>query len=287
MNIKPDWNEIAQRIGDDLSHDELHSAWMKECRNWLESIRKEFGDDYRIEESDNFFILSNENDRYIDLFSEFLERTLKRILSTLDGVASDHGFGKHVAIIFKDIDQYYDYTENFYPDEGEFGLSAGMYINEGYGHFVFPSQDIAIAEPIAVHELTHACLAHLPMPLWLHEGAAILMEDVLARHHLILDRKLVEQHQSYWNEETIQTFWSGESFSAIDEGQVLSYNFAHILARNISQDPEAFLKLCNNAHYEDAGEAAAKQSLGLSLAHLAGAFLGEGDWHPDRKFDKP
>lgn len=283
MSIKPDWNEVALRIGGDLSHDDLHSEWSKECRKWLESIASEFGSGYRVEESQNFSIMSNESDRYIHVFTEFLERTLKRILHTLDGVASDEGFGKHVALIFQDIDQYYEYIGMFMPDEGEFGLSSGMYINEGYGHFVFPSQDIDYAEPIAVHELTHACLAHLPIPLWLNEGMAVLMEDVLAGNHLFLDKEMVERHQRYWNKDTIQGFWSGESFMAIDEGQELSYHLAHILVRNISRDYPAFSKFINHASFEDAGESAAQENLGLSLTQIVGSFLGEGSWQPVSK----
>ncbi|WP_049721470.1 gluzincin family metallopeptidase [Gilvimarinus polysaccharolyticus] len=285
MSIKPDWNAVTLRIGGDLSHDDLHSEWSKECTKWLESIANEFGNDYRIEESQNFSIMSNESERYIHVFSRFLERTLKRILNTLDGVASDDGYGKHVALIFQDVDQYYEYIGMFFPDEGEFGLSSGMYINEGYGHFVFPSQDIDYAEPIAVHELTHACLAHLPIPLWLNEGIAVLMEDVLAGNHLFLDKEIVGRHHKYWNEETIQGFWSGESFFAIDEGQELSYNLAHILARNISQDYAAFAKFSNSANYADAGELAAQEFLGLSLTQIVGSFLGEGSWQPDGRID--
>lgn len=285
MSIKPDWNEVAIRIGDGLSHDDLHSEWSKECEQWLESIASNFGSGYRIKESPNFSIMSNESDRYIQVFSVFLERILKRVLSTLDGIASDEGFGKHVAMIFQDIDQYYEYVDLFFPDEGEFGLSSGMYINEGYGHFVFPSQDIDIAEPIAVHELTHACLAHLPLPLWLNEGMAVLMEDVLAGNRLFLDKELAARHQSYWNAETIQEFWSGESFHAIDEGQELSYNLAHVLARNISQNFTAFAQFANNASYGDAGEEAAQKYLGLSLVQIVGSFLGEGNRKPDGRLN--
>ena len=161
-----------------------------------------------------------------------------------------------------------------------------MYINEGYGHFVFPSQDIDYAEPIAVHELTHACLVHLPIPLWLNEGMAVLMEDVLAGNSLFLDKEIVERHQKYWNEETIQGFWSGESFMAIDEGQELSYNLAHIVSRNISQDFTAFIKFCNCSNYEDAGELAAQECLGLSLTQAVGSFLGEGNWQSDGRLNK-
>lgn len=285
MDIRPDWNDIALSIGNNLSHDALQAEWSKVCERWLTSIAHEFGREhcasYSIEESPNFLIMSNEDDRYIQLFLRFLERTLKRILSTLDGIASDVGLGKHVALIFSDIEQYYEYVGMFFPDEGEFGLSAGMYINEGYGHFVFPSQDIAFSEPIAVHELTHACLAHLQIPVWLNEGMAVLMEDVLAGNHLVLDKALLDSHQKYWNEKTIQGFWSGDSFLASDEGQALSYSLAHVIARNISKDFTAFSSFCVRANYEDAGESAAQEYFGLSLAQLVGVFLGEGKWQPD------
>ncbi len=278
MSIKPDWDAIALRLGDQLSHDQLNSEWTKECNRWLELIANKFGEDYRIKDTANFSIMSNENERYVRVFSEFLERSLKRILITLDGIASNDGYGKHVALIFQDVDHYYEYIDMFFPDEGEFGLSSGMFINEGYGHFVFPSQDINIAEPIAVHELTHACLAHLSIPIWLNEGLAVLMEDVLAGMHLQINNEIFARHQHYWNQETIQGFWSGKSFSAIDEGQELSYHLAHILVRNISSDLSAFVKFANNANYVDAGEAAAQEYLGCSLAQIVGSFLGEGDW---------
>ncbi len=281
MNIKPDWHQIALKIGESGSHDSLHSAWGVECQRWLNAVSEQFGSDYRVEESPNFSIMSNESPRYIKVFSEFLESKLKQIVRTLDGIASDKGYGKHVAMIFQDIDQYYEYVDMFFPDEGEFGLSSGMYINEGYGHFVFPSQDIDMAEPIAVHELTHACLAHLPIPLWLNEGLAVLMEEVLAGNTLYIDKKVVTRHQNYWNKQTIQDFWSGDSFYSSDEGQRLSYHLAHILTRNISQDYLAFSQFVNNANFEDAGSAASIKYLDYSLEQIVGSFLGEGDWHVD------
>lgn len=278
MNIKPDWNEISSKIGDNLSDEEMHQAWSFECNKWLEALVSEFGDDYRIEQTPNFSIMSNETDRYIQLFGDFLERTLKRVLATLEGMACDEGFGKYVVLIFKDSDQYYDYIDMFFPEESEIGFSSGMYINEGYGHFVFPSQVLDYAEPIAVHELTHACLAHLPIPLWLNEGIAVLMEDVLAGRGLYLDKELLNRHQAYWNNDTIQSFWSGESFFAIGDGQELSYNLAHVLVRNISKDFQSFVSFTNSANFGDAGDSAAIEYLGFTLNQIVGSFLGEGDW---------
>ena len=75
MGIKPDWDEIAQNIGNDLNHEELHVEWNKECNKWLESIAKEYGSAYKIEESSSFLILSNQSERYIRVFSNFLDKS--------------------------------------------------------------------------------------------------------------------------------------------------------------------------------------------------------------------
>jgi hypothetical protein len=204
-----------------------------------------------------------------------------RILETLKGVSADKGYGKHVAIVFADVDKYYDYTSLFYPEEGEFGLSAGVFINEGYGHFAFPSQEISIAEPIAAHELTHACLAHLPLPVWLNEGIAVVMEEVLAGVSQYINNEVILRHRNYWNERSIQDFWGGDSFHATDEGQELSYSLAQIIVRNISKDYSAFSAFCLAATSEDAGESAATEFLGVSLQELISALLGNGNWVPE------
>ncbi len=280
MNIRPDWKSISEEIGNDGSHDELNSAWDRECRSWLSAILEHLNGGYRLYETDNFIVLSDESPRYLNVFGAFLERMLQRILARLEGVASDEGYGKHVAMLFADEDQYYDYVSIFYPEDGEFGLSSGVFINEGYGHFAFPSQDISFAEPIAAHELTHACLAHLNIPIWLNEGIAVVMEEVLAGASPYVDRELIAHHRSYWNNSTIQKFWSGESFHFADEGQELSYSLAQILVRNMSKNYDNFKRFCLAASAEDAGKSAALSFIGVSLHDFVEVLLGDGDWNP-------
>ena len=280
MTLQPDWEQIDQGASETFNQAELNEYWSQQCYQWLSCVAAEYGSNYRIEESSNFYILSDESPRYVEVFSAFLERTLRRILKTLPHIARDEGFGKHVAMIFKDADHYYDYISRFYPPEGEFGLSTGLYINEGYGHFAFPSQDISYAETIAVHELTHACLAHLNIPLWLNEGLAVLMEDVLAGQHLFIDHEIMSQHRQYWTEESIQGFWSGDSFFASDEGQMLSYHLAHVLTSKLAKGAKSFSEFANHADAADAGAQAAEQYLGVNLQQLASSFLGPGYWAP-------
>lgn len=264
-----------------LSEDEKHVYWENACQNWLNQLKGSLASSYRIHETDNFSILSDEDDRYLELFSNFLENKLNRILKTLSGIASDEGYGKHVALIFKDVDQYYHYIDLYYPDEGDFAPNSGVHINDGYGHFAFPTQDLYIAEPIAVHELTHACLAHLHIPTWLNEGIAVTMEETLSdSHHNFMTSSIMRRHQRFWSEESIQRFWRGESFHELGDGQELSYSLAYILVRNISKDYDIFQKFVNDAFYYDSGESSALRHLGISLAQLIEGLFGAGSWVP-------
>lgn len=277
----PDWESIHKTIGKDLSEKELSAAWIIECEKWLEKISSELGDSYKTIESENFIILSSEEDDYNQYFLKFFEFSRDRILSTLENIASDEGYGKHVVLITADQETYYDYILMFYPEDAKVGLSSGVYLNSGYGHFVFPSHEINYTEPVAAHELTHACLSYLPIPNWLNEGLAVSMEDVvLSRDYFEINKEIISKHQKYWNEENIQSFWEGSSFSNTDEGQELSYHLAQLLVRNISHDYEQFTDFTNHAHKDDAGEKASHEYLNISLGDLLVGVLGEGEWSP-------
>jgi len=218
----------------------------------------------------------------------FLERCRKRLLATAKGICKDEGFGKHIVIVFANLDSYYDYVSYYGPQEGTYGLSSGMYMNYGYGHFVFQQDDLDMAEPIATHEMTHALLSHLPLPVWLDEGMAVNMESVISSSiPRRLNKSLFELHQSYWNEKTIQGFWRGESFSKADEGQELSYHLAQILVTNLSKNFDAFVQFANKANWSDAGESAINEIYNLSLGDIVASFLGEGNWHPESSLWPP
>jgi len=279
---RPDWTLISKTVNENFSKDQLNTAWSNECKKWLTTLQDELGSPYTLVESDNFIILSSEEDNYNQHFLKFLEYARTKILTNLVGIASDEGYGKHVVIIPADQETYYDYILMFYPEDAKVGLSGGVYLNDGYGHFVFPAQEINFTEPVAAHELTHGCLSHLPIPNWLNEGLAVSMEEVVLGHsYFEMNKKNIEKHQNYWNEDNIQHFWDGTSFSFPDEGQELSYHLAQLLVRNISHDDEQFKAFCNLADYKDAGEYASHQHLGISLGDLLDGLLGDGNWAPN------
>jgi hypothetical protein len=126
------------------------------------------------------------------------------------------------------------------------------------------------------HELTHNCVVHLPLPLWLNEGLAGMFQRAVATTpHPVLDHELKERHLAFWNPENIQEFWSGVSFQKPGDSNELSYSLAEIVLNLLMEqrrDWSAFLK---QARWDDAGQTAAIECLGVDLGNVMSTFLGE------------
>ena len=138
------------------------------------------------------------------------------------------------------------------------------------------------AEATAAHELTHACLRHLPIPLWLNEGFAVAMEDeICGSAPLRMESERFAEHAGFWDEGTIQEFWSGAAFNRTDEGSSLSYELARYCLRSLAHDYDVFARFANSASFVDAGEAAAIDCYGGSLGGVIHQFFGAGDWSPN------
>lgn len=188
-------------------------------------------------------------------------------------------FGKCPFLVLHDLDTYYEYFAAYVPD-GSYAGSGGVYLNHGYGHFVFSFLDMGQAEAVLAHELTHAYVAHLPIPTWLNEGVAQLCEiNLTGRDHTRYD-EIKESIDAYWNRATIQEFWNGAAFIRDNESQLHSYHLAKVLTSRLSRQKNGFHEFLHSAHREDAGETALNQIWGLNLADLVSDYLGAGDWAP-------
>jgi len=279
---KPNWEEIYSFVEKNHVDDDPHEVWCGIAKSWCEDLAPRISKRAQLFESDNFILVTEDSNKFPSLYLPFLERTLKRITSSLPGIATDQGYGKFVVLVFEDMDKYYSYLSNYSQVEGKFALSSGVFLNRGYGHFAFPMQDINTAEGVAVHEMTHALVSHLPLPLWLNEGIAVNTESALTGFPpLRMDKKLFDHHERFWGESEIQEFWSGKSFSRPDEGSGLSYNLAQFAVHSLSRDYEVFVEFVNNADFSDAGEAAANEVYEGSLGNLIAQYFGEGEWTPD------
>lgn len=280
----PEWEKVA--VPQSAERGELDHFWSTAAFTWLNELRLKLGDRYAIAESEQFMLLGALPERQRQLALEYAEKTRSRVLQLLPGIASDEGYGKFVMLVLHDHDAYYEYITNYYtdvPDADELAFSSGMYINHGYGHFVFVAEDLDRIEPVIAHELTHSLLAHLPLPAWVNEGIAVNTERRLCASSRSaftvpeLSAKLAE----FWNASTIQEFWSGKSWLRPDEGNSLSYELATTFIGLAAKDDwPRFAAFVNAADIADAGDSAARLYLPYPVAHLAEAVLGPGEWAP-------
>jgi hypothetical protein len=304
----PDWCLVYDTINQTTPEKERQILWEEVAKKWLGALGEQLGKQYELLESQNFYVLA-------ELTGEFERSVLKtceifrsQILSSLEGIAKDEGYGKNVVIIFSNPDIYYEYVSHFFPD-GEYSESQGMCIHSGYTHIVLtaPRKFHWIApspmeledsyknrvhtmhyKMTIVHELTHNFLSHLRMPKWLNEGLAMRVEELLlGTKFLHLDKELYEKHQSYWNSETIQKFWDGTVWDDSGEGFELSYSLAQILWNKIEKDLQAqkpeIQEFISNASSEDAGEETFRKIFDHSLGDLVSDFLGDSHcWQPKK-----
>ena len=271
-----DWDAMRALEPATVDKAPLDAFWTALARSWLDAR-------YAIRESERFLMLGSLDESRANVVLEFVERARKRILMVLDGVAADAGVGKVCLLIFDGEDRYYQYVSNYYSKGGEYALSGGMFLQYGYGHFVFVESEISAMEPTIAHELTHCMVQHLSLPAWLNEGIAVNTEQRLCPppgRPLFTPEEMREKHVAFWNEATIQEFWSGKSWLRPDEGNMLSYDLAKILVGLAAEDFDAFRAFANAADVADSADAAALKHLGYPVTNLAEAVLGEGPWEP-------
>ena len=113
----------------------------------------------------------------------------------LGGFAHTKYYGKHAAIIFHNLDDYYAYASHFYKDDGEYAGSGGLFIKTGYNHILVSDDDVRHLWRTLTHELAHNCMSHLPLPLWLNEAiTGGIEESVSGVPNFQLNREIAAEH---------------------------------------------------------------------------------------------
>ncbi len=281
---RPDWPLISKTIRQRVTGSfDLETAWNEVARQWVWQLRSNLGGNYRVKESQRFILLTGLEDPKAEInILSFAECTLGQIRERLQGAAWNSGHGKHVILLFTDDDDYYQYVSYFHRD-GIHPASGGCLISKGYVHIAAPYEPFGLRQILA-HELTHNCLVHLPLPLWLNEAMAKMFERAVAStRHPVLDHEREERHLAFWTRENIQEFWAGVSFKKPGDSNHLSYNLAEIVLTLLQEQNGDWVTFLNTAHWRDAGQTAAIECLGVDLGNVLSTFLGGGDWRPRRK----
>ena len=214
---RPDWPAIRGWKRAWISKDDLEEATRQITRHWLERVRAALGGTYSVLESDHFHFLSTLDEKGRTRMLQFLENARTRLRQTLSDVARADGIGKHVVLRFTDLDDYYAYIAHYYAD-GEHATSGGVFLWKGYSHIAYFEQLTMDSERATLaHEFTHNILVHLPLPPWLNEALAEAFDaDLAGGRFAAVDRDLHAEHRTYWNPETIQSFWRGRSFHTVE-----------------------------------------------------------------------
>lgn len=278
-----DWDRVQDHLRKHFVESDVNAGWMEAERQWLHLLKADLGGSYRMRESRKFMLLSDYPSSRKRAALEFCEVVWSFLAARLPDIVWTEGDWKTPVLIFSDLDDYYAYVLHFYPD-GKSAASAGMCISRGAVHVVGAATEGRIAQSVLAHELSHAAVTHLPLPVWLNEGIAQAVErDAGGAHTPLVDGDLSTRHHAYWNAERIQEFWAGASFYESGEPIAMSYNLAAILTQLAAVSAEQFSAFVQTAHYSDAGQTAALDHLGRSLEEIAVEFLGPGDWRPNRK----
>jgi hypothetical protein len=239
------------------------------------------GGGYRVTESENAIVLTERPANEARAALEFVETARRRVRSMLEELAGEVEM-KEALLVFHDAHEYARYVSYFVPDLDETMVSAGMYLHAERPHFLTYGDELWRIEPTIVHELTHAQLAHLPLPLWVNEGMAVNSEQRITRQgEDAFDVKRREgEHRAYWTPETIQDFWNGTAFRRDDDGSRLAYDLGRLLVNGLSADWAGFKRFAAAAHHDDAGRAAAEQQVHVDLGEAVRHFLGraDGEW---------
>jgi hypothetical protein len=283
-----DWRALDDWAGTHETAEAVSRAVDQGRHAWLLHMRDALGPYAHLHVTDESYILSTLEPNIVKAMAKYIATARRRISRVLGDLACFPQSERSILMVFDSQEDYYHYVSIYYPAEGEFAFSGGMYINAGCPHFVVVRSDLSSVEPVIAHELTHSALAHLRLPKWLDEGLAVNTERKVAgaRPFLYTPHELHQMHLRFWNAQRVQEFWSGASFDRSDHGNLLSYELARIIVEQLATQWDDFARFVAIAKQEDAGAAAAQDVLSVNLgAFVAALFERESSeaWAPDPK----
>lgn len=286
------WDVIQAAIEASVEPEARGDAWDEAAAQWLQQVAVDLGGSYQLSWSERFFLITSVSSESAASLLRFAERARQMIDDNLGDMAWKAN-AREVIIVFDEPDDYYCYIAHFYETD-KMPRTAGVCLRTGYPQIAVIYRNHAEACHTIAHELTHGALLGLPLPLWLEEGVCETLERMISSTEgtssglwsagsAVMWAELAERHQAFWTEKNIQEFWAGTSFGYEQEAQELSYSLAEVLVHLLSADHNGFMDFLSRAHYDDAGQTAALESLDRNLGDVVGEFLGPGDWRPYRK----
>lgn len=294
--IYPDWEAVQNWVEDNLASWDLdpHDLWGDISVDWFGRLQASLGDGFQLRRSTNFLLLHDLPPRHGDLLLTHCERVHAMVEAFLGTASCKEGHGPIGIFQAGEVADFYRYADAYFTDdEGQMPSIGGLFIQQGYGHVALSGSDLLTLERVVTHELAHAAVQHQGLPLWLDEALAMGIEGKVHGESMHADyASRAGLHGAHWDKETIQGFWTGASFrdaaviGASEAGEVSVSDLSYVLAtqlfqriyRDIGSNPEQFARFVDLASWEDAGERACRECIGVRLGELADSSLGPGDW---------
>lgn len=272
-----DWEAAAVAFGENGALSSTSRNQLVEA--WLEHVVEARGPSARWTRDDHFHLVELPVDDRAQHALRWSHEIRAFVLQRLVGIAKPLSTPLPMLLFVEGAD-YVDYHIDFMTDhlDAEIGSSGGMFLNDGCPHIAAPLG--TQLESVLAHELTHALVHHLPLPLWLDEGFAVAMEEQWTGFGLPLTTDTISDHRRLWNQSSIQRFWSGRAFREPALQQV-AYQLANLLVMRLAGNYDRLRRFANAATHGDAGAAAFATTYGEDLCHLLEPLLGRGPWQPD------
>jgi hypothetical protein len=279
---RPNWKAISACIATNHK-DESAAAWDEASRAWVERLSDDLGGAYSVTAFGRFLLLSELESSTAERYVQFAQSSADKIKYLLGDAAWQTECGMHVVLMFSEEDDYYEYISCFHS-EGTHPGSIGVCLHRDYVHIALNRWLDHTSAHVLAHELAHLFVAHLQLPRWINEAWAMAVErHIFGRPIPLLERDVADDLWEFWTEDRIQEFWAGTSFDVAGKSSTLSYRLSQLLLNSAMRDLPAFREFLKRADYRDGGQDAALQCLGFSIGDLAGEFLGQGHWRPNRK----
>lgn len=283
---RPCWDTVDDWVEQHYSQKDDGQVYWKLTLDWLQAIQRALGTPFQCWETEHFRMLAPFSPTRARYQLQFLEMCRTKIFSWIGDLCNLEDPYPKVVIVLNGSQQYWEYV-SFFGVDGEQGGSIGCNLRQGYPHIALFDNEVQLMQTTLAHELVHSFLSHRGMPLWLEEGLCGIFPSMVGCEgsSLVTSPEDVSRLRQLLREPGILAgVWNGEAFaSARVDLQHAAYHLAEVLIRLIldqTTGPQSN-RFLQDAHFEDAGEAAARSHLNRSLGDFAATFLGPGQWTPE------
>lgn len=276
------WDLVRDWVEQNIPLQNRTQAWSTIAQEWLEAVNHTLGGTYQTIGSEKIILLVPADFKRGAVLLELAEAGLRELAKLLGGLPRQKQIGPLVIILLREQVSYFRYVASIEQDVDS-AWSPGICVNDGYIHVVLRPAPLQSLRSTLLREVVHACLIELNLPRWLEVAIAKWVEESAdtnaARFSVNADEAI--QLRRYWKTHPLSSFWWGNGFDVPHEGRQFCDQLAQIMIRQLYADHrEKLAQFVRTSSVYDAGEAAAQQLLGMSLASVAAQFLGPGPWKP-------